>query len=166
MKTKILMTIALLMFAITLNAQSSWHGFLKPINLVVQQDLQLRNANLKVTYPNLEIATSNTLLLFRPSFSLTAFALDFSQKPATISSFSSIGFGISYGKFATDVDKDKAYCYYSVNALILTSYKVGSTESVKMGGAVTADVFNKLIGAGVGYINGHVMPLVTLSYSF
>jgi hypothetical protein len=112
--------------------------------------------------PKIDLPTTKTELLFRPAFVLTAFAIDFSEKPAALTSLTSAGLGISYGKFSTD----DAYCYYSVNALLLTEYKFGGTESVKVGAAITVDAYNKLIGAGVGYINGHVMPLITLSHSF
>jgi|ERR1035437_2658654 predicted small secreted protein len=161
MKTKILMIIAFLMFAITINAQNPWHGFGKGIKHIMREQ-QEQLAEALFANPNAVVPTTNIQLLFRPAITLTAFAIDFSQKPANLSSFTSAGFGLSYGKFST-ID---AYCYYSVNALLLTDYKIGGTEGIKVGAAITVDAYNKLIGAGVGYINGHVMPLITLSYSF
>jgi predicted small secreted protein len=161
MKTKILMTIAFLMFAITINAQNPWHGFGKSIKHVMQEQ-QEELAKALFANPKINIPTSITQLLFRPAVTLTAFAIDFSEKPANLASFTSAGLGLSYGKFSTE----DAYCYYSVNALLLTEYKIGGTEGIKVGAAITVDAYNKLIGAGVGYINGHVMPLITLSHSF
>ena len=164
MKKKILTVIALLMFAITLSAQSTqnhWYGFGTGIKRVMEEQRE-ELAKALFANPKIDIEISTTQLLFRPSISLTAFAIDFSNKPAALTSLTSAGLGISYGKFST-ID---AYCYYSVNVLLLTEYKFGGTESVKVGAAITVDAYNKLIGAGVGYINGHVMPLITLSHSF
>jgi predicted small secreted protein len=164
MKKKILTIIALLMFAITLSAQSTkshWYGFGNSIKRVMEKQ-QEELAEALFANPNFALPTTNMQFLFRPTITLTAFAIDFSNKPAALTSLTSAGLGISYGKFST-ID---AYCYYSVNALLLTEYKFGGTESVKVGAAITVDAYNKLIGAGVGYINGHVMPLITLSHSF
>jgi hypothetical protein len=164
MKKKILILIALLMFVITLNAQtiqSPWYGFGKSVKYVIQ-DKKENLAKESLINPNTVIPTTNTELLFRPAFTLTALAIDLSQKPANFASFTSAGFGLSYGKFST-VD---AYCYYSVNALMLTAYKIGGVEEMNVGAAITVDAYNKLIGAGVGYINNHIMPLITISYSF
>lgn len=163
MKKKILIIIALLIFAITLNAQKSspWHGFGKSIHSVMQEQQEKLATSLRVN-PNTVVPITKTQLLFRPSFTLTALAVDFSQKTAAFTSLTSAGFGISYGKFSTT----DGYCYYSFNALVLTSYKIGDAESVKMGGAITFDAYNKLFGAGVGYLNGHIIPLLTISHSF
>jgi predicted small secreted protein len=161
MKKKILTIIALLMFAITLSAQSSWYGFGRGIKKVMQDQKEQLAKELRAN-PNITLSLSTTQLLFRPVITLTAFAIDFSNKPATLASLTSAGFGLSYGKFSTE----DAYCYYSVNALLLTEYKIGGTEGVKIGAAITVDAYNKLIGAGVGYINNHIMPLITISHSF
>lgn len=158
---KLITIVALLTFAITINAQNPWHGFGKGIKHVMLEQQEQLAKELRIN-PNAVVPTSNTQLLFRPAITLTAFAIDFSQKPANIASFTSAGIGLSYGKFST-ID---AYCYYSINALLLTDYKIGGTEGVKVGAAITVDAYNKLIGAGVGYINNHIMPLITLSYSF
>ena len=163
MKKKILTVIALLMFAITLSAQttkSHWYGFGMGIKHIMEEQQEQFTKELRVN--SHAVAPSITQFLFRPAFTLTAFAIDFSEKPANLTSLTSAGFGISFGKFSTE----DAYCYYSVNALLLTEYKIGGTESVKIGAAITVDAYNKLIGAGVGYINNHIMPLITISHSF
>lgn len=158
---KLITIIALLMFAITINAQQShWNGFGKSIRHVMQEQQEEFARALRVN-PN-TVVPSKTQLLFRPSISLTAFAVDFSGKSAALTSLTSAGFGLSYGKFST-ID---GYCYYSVNAQVLTSYKIGETQSVNVGAAITVDAYNKMIGAGVGYINNHFMPLITISHSF
>jgi hypothetical protein len=164
MKKQFLTIIMLLIFAVTLNAQStqsSWHGFGKGIKQVMEEQREQLAKELFAN-PNFVIPTTNMQFLFRPAITLTAFAVDFSNKPANLTSLTSAGFGLSYGKFSIE----NAYCYYSVNALLLTEYKIGGTESVKLGAAITVDAYNKLIGVGVGYINNHFMPLVTISHSF
>jgi hypothetical protein len=60
----------------------------------------------------------------------------------------------------------KAYCNYSVNACLLTEVSLSGEISTSFGAAITADVFNKIIGAGVGYLDKHPMLLLTVSYSF
>ena len=161
MKTKILMIIASLMFAITINAQNPWHGFGTGIKHVMEEQQEQLAKELRAN-PKFALPTTNMQFLFRPTITLTAFAIDFSNKPASLASLTSAGLGISYGKFSTD----DGYCYYSVNALLLTEYKIGGNEGVKLGAAITVDAYNKLIGAGVGYIDSHIMPLITLSHSF
>ena len=164
MKKKLLTIITLLMFVITLaaqNIQSPWYGFGKSVKYVIQ-DKKENLTKESLANPKTVLPTTSTQLLFRPAFTLTALAIDFSQKPANFASLTSAGFGFSYGKFSI-ID---AYCYYSVNALLLTEYKIGGVESMKVGAAITIDAYNKFIGAGVGYVNNHIMPLITISYSF
>lgn len=169
MKKKILLIVALLLCIVTLNAQSPWRGFTKPVKSVIREDAeQIRDKNLlsvnKYGFNSDSIIVApDAYMFFRPAFIITFAAIDFYEKPAVVKSLESAGIGISYGKFSA---KDNGYCLYSINALLLTSYKVGGVESVKLGGAITADVFNKLIGGGVGYIDGRFMPLITISYSF
>lgn len=166
MKKKILLIVMLLFLAVTLCAQSPWRGFIKPVKSVVEVNNQeLNEMRYKLVSSNSDslIITPTTYMLFRPALTITFAAIDLSEKPAVVKSLESAGVGISYGKFSA---KDNAYCYYSINALLLTSYKIGGVESVKIGGAITADIFNKFVGGGVGYIDGHFMPLITISHSF
>jgi hypothetical protein len=159
---KLITVIALLMFAITINAQQShWNGFGKSIKHVMREQQEEFESQLRLG-STMAVAPTKTQLLFRPSISLTAFAIDFSDKPVALTSLTSAGFGLSYGKYSST----DGYCYYSVNAQVLTSYKIGETQNVKVGAAITVDFYNKLAGAGVGYINNHIMPLITISHSF
>jgi hypothetical protein len=48
----------------------------------------------------------------------------------------------------------------------LTSVEIGGAQTTKLGGAVTVDVFNKIMGLGIGYIDKKAMLLTTISYSF
>jgi hypothetical protein len=150
------MTLILLLTVTFANAQSPWSGFFKPVTT----DAVYSQLSVKGT----DDATSGSVWLFRPSATLTAMAIDFSEKPALSKSLSSVGFGLSYGKFTT-ID-DKAYCTWSANALLLTSIKLGEVESTALGAALTVDVFNKFIGAGVGYLDKSFMFLTTISVSF
>jgi hypothetical protein len=149
--------IILLLLAVGVtNAQDGkFSGFFKPVDQVVQ------GVAMRADQP---ADASFTTWIFRPSVTLTAFAIDFREKPALAKSFTSFGFGLSYGKFTTI--NEKAYCNFSANALLLTSVKIGDVQSAAVGGAVTVDVFNKLLGVGVGYLDKSFMLLTTLSYSF
>lgn len=77
---------------------------------------------------------------------------------------SSVGTGVSYGNF-TQVN-GQPYCNYSLNAALLTQIKLDGVTSTNFGAAITGDVFNKFIGAGVGYIDKHVLFLTSVSVSF
>jgi hypothetical protein len=149
----------LLTMSFAANAQSPWDGFFKPIKKVYQPMVMSTtdSVNFTATY-------QANQWLFRPSLALTAVAIDFKSENPMSLSLNSIGMGVSYGKYS--LVEDVPYCTYSVNLNLLTSIKVGDETSTNIGLAVTADVFNKFIGAGVGYINQRVMLLTTVSYSF
>jgi len=98
----------------------------------------------------------------RIAASITAIAVDFSESPALTVPLSSLGFGMSYGKYV--VANEKPYCQFSVNALLLTQIKIGEEVSTKLGGALTVDVFNKLIGIGIGYVDKKALLLTTVSF--
>jgi hypothetical protein len=166
MKKQILLIVTLLFFVVTLNAQSSWHGFLKPIKSVVRENNQkIEDINFKfgISGSDSLVITPTDYMFFRPTFIISFAAIDFYEKPVVVKSLEIAGLGISYGKFSAE---DNAYCLYSVNALLITSYKIGGVENVKIDGAITVDVFNKFIGGGCGYVDGKFMPLITISRSF
>ena len=147
MKKLILITLVLLI-SLSINAQ--FKGFFKPVNQVVARNLTLQFKSGETIKPE---------WLFRPSITLTALAVDF--KGGAVQSFNSAGLGLSYSKFS-----NTAYCLFSINGLFLTSVELGGTiTSSKVGGAITVDVFNKLVGAGIAYID-KPMLLLTVSYSF
>jgi hypothetical protein len=130
-----------------------WKGFFKPVSTVLPKTY---SASLSAT-----AATSEWL--FRPSVTVTAYAIQFGPQ-AQSQSLSSVGTGISYGNFSQV--NGQAYCNYSFNALLLTRINIGGQTSTTFGAALTGDVFNKIIGLGIGYINNKAMLLTTLSYSF
>ena len=142
----------LLTFAITINAQSPFKGFFKPVST----NLVFANQS--------AILGGTDIWLFRPSISLTAVAVQFGGGQPVMQTLSSVGTGISYGNF-TQID-GKPYCNYSVNVALLTQIKIDGVTSANFGAALTGDVFNKLIGAGVGYIDKHVLLLTSVSISF
>lgn len=157
-KYRLLILVAMLSIAgLSASAQSPWQDFFKPVTVNRVYDQLALRADQGAT-------DESNVWLFRPAAALTAVAIDLSEKPAVNKSLSSVGIGISYGKFS-DIE-NKAYCTYSINALLLTAIEIGGTQSTTIGGALTVDVFNKLIGGGVGYINNSFMLLTTLSYSF
>lgn len=145
--------IALLLLCGSLQAQSPWGGFFKPSDVVVKQ-VQSRA----------EVTEATNVWLFRPAVSLTALAVDFSEKPVLSHSLSSLGFGLSYGRFTTV--NEKAYCNLSVNGLLLTSVKLGDVESAAIGGAVTLGLFDQLLQVGVGYLDKSFMLLTGVAISF
>jgi hypothetical protein len=153
---KTLTIIALLLIVGTASAQSRWSGFFEPVKKERLNTIQLKSSK--------DGIFETGAWLFRPSATLTAVAIDFSSGSVTSQSLSSVGLGVSYGKFSTV--EEKAYCTYSFNALLLTSVKIGDEQSTSLGGAVTIDAFNKLVGFGVGYIDKSFMMLTTISYSF
>lgn len=134
----------------------AFKGFFKPVDAVINKQ--------NIFMYSFDENVSESVWLFRPSVTLTAVAIDLSSKPAVSKSLSSAGFGISYGKFTTI--NNEAWCNYSVNALMLTGLKLGDVQQTDFGAALTIDIFNKLIGCGVGYIDKKVILLTTISYSF
>jgi len=138
------------------SAQSKWDGFFKPVDVVLDS-----KATFKATD---EPVIDKGIWLFRPSVALTAVAFDFSGKDPVSVSLNTLGFGASYGKYS-EVN-EVAYCTYSFNAFLLTSVEIGGAQTTKLGGEVTVDVFNKIMGLGIGYIDKKAMLLTTISYSF
>lgn len=170
MKKRILLIFTLLCFVVSLNAQQSpWRGFVRPVKQVVAEDLneiKVENFNRMEKYafnPDSIIVAPNAYMFFRPTTMITFAAIDFYEKPAIIKSLEIIGVGLSYGKYSAD---NSAYCEYSINGMLISSYKFGDKEGIKIGAAITADIFNKFVGGGVGYIDGKFMPLITISHSF
>jgi len=137
-------------------------GFFKPMTgYAVQQKIEMRNISLRAEGEQIEVKAAWFL---RPAVALTAVAVDLSTRPVTTSTLSSVGTGVSYGKFSIVEGAD--YCNFSVNALLLTGVVLKDQVSTKIGGAVVADAFNKLVGLGLGYLDGSVVLLTTISYSF
>jgi hypothetical protein len=154
MKNKLSLIVMMVFITIGLNAQKPFEGFFKPIQ---KEDINIVNLR-----EYRDLGEFNTYSwIFRPAATVTAVAIDFEGNSH---SFSSFGIGLSYGKF-TVVD-DKPYCNYSFNALLLTGAEIGGEQKTSLGGALTVDVFNKIIGGGIAYIDKKAMLLTTLSYSF
>jgi hypothetical protein len=161
MKQKLLLIAIMLFAVIQLTAQKPFEGFFKPItkkNVTYVAHSDIRSLIGGEDYRDIDEIRK---FIFRPAATITAVAIDFEGNSQ---SFSSFGFGVSYGKFS--VVDDTPYCNYSFNALVLTGMELGGEQKTSIGGALTVDVFNKIIGAGFGYIDNKVMFLTTLSYSF
>jgi hypothetical protein len=151
----------LLCINITSSAQGSFHNFWKSTKHCIVLDPSAAKLNI-LTDTTIDYISKWS---FKPAATLTAVAIDVSDIKNSLSqSLSSIGLGLRYGNYET-VD-NTAYCNYSFNALLLTSIKIGETTSTKLGGAITVDVFNNLLGGGIGYINNKLLLLTTISYSF
>lgn len=154
MKKTIWCILVLFITIVSVNAQS-FKGFFKPVT----QNTVFNNQS-----GIFDGVDNKGIWLFRPSVTLTALAIDLKSSNPVSQSLSSVGTGVSYGSFVT-VD-NKPYCNYSLNALFLTQVKLGEQTTTTFGGALTVDVFNKLIGIGVGYINKSPMLMTTISISF
>jgi hypothetical protein len=151
---KILLIMIAFTFAISANAQLK--GFFSPIDDVVVKQSVVRD---------ISVSTEGiSPWLLRPYFSLTAAAVQFGGGTPKTYALNSFGLGVSYGKYGEV--STKAYCYYSVNLSLLTQVELSGVMSTAFGGALTIDVFDKIIGIGVGYLDKHVMLLTTISYSF
>ena len=150
---KLLLIILTTLLPVIIYGQS-FRGFFQPADKAIELN-EIRSVG---------AAPSSRTVMFRPNVFITAEAVRFGGGEPQMVAFKSSGMGISCGWFS-DVD-GKAYCNYSVNASLLTSVILGGETSTEWGAAVTADVFNKLIGVGVGYLDCHPLLLLTVSYSF
>jgi|YelNatPaOPRAMG01_1025707.scaffolds.fasta_scaffold56367_2 hypothetical protein len=150
---KLIFGLLFLALAITTQAQSPFKGFFKPVA-----------TNPVFTNQSAILGGGTGVWLFRPSVSLTAVAVQFGGAQPVVQSLSSVGTGVSYGNF-TQIN-GQPYCNYSVNAILLTSVKIDGVTSPKFGAAITADAFNKLVGAGVGFVDNHFLFLTSISISF
>jgi hypothetical protein len=151
---KLLLIAIVCAFAISANAQLK--GFFSPIDNVVVERSSIKDVGVRLG--------DVSPWLLRPYFSLTAAAIQFGGGTPKTYALNSFGLGVSYGKYG-EVNT-KAYCYYSVNLSLLTQVELSGVMSTAFGGALTIDVFDKIIGIGVGYLDKHVMLLTTISYSF
>jgi len=138
--------ICLLLFVATSVSAQKFEGFFKPVTVETVKAKGLFD---------------DATWLFRPNVAMTAIAFNFKSKENY--SLNSAGFGLSLSKFT--VVNEQSYCQFSVNASLLTSVKLNETASTSFGGSLTVSVFNKLVGAGIGYIDKSLVFLTTISYS-
>jgi hypothetical protein len=136
-----------------LNAQNKFSGFFRPIDEVVQNKTIERGGEI-----------TNHELIFRPAVVINAYALNLSEKSPVSTSFQSAGLGLSYGDYSTV--NDKAYCNYSVNALIMTGITIGDNTKANIGFGLTFDVFDKFIGVGAAFIDKDFYLMLPISISF
>lgn len=144
---KIILIFSVLLIAVCVNAQ-----FFSPADQVMKQ-----KSSVKFGEPG-------SPWLMRPYFELTAAAVSFGGGKPVVNTLNSMGLGFSYGKYS--ILNDKAYCNYSFNLGLLTQIELNGEISTQLGGVLSVDVFDKLVGAGLGLINKKPMLLLTLSYSF
>jgi hypothetical protein len=154
MKKLIIITILACMTFFIQAQTSPFKGFFKPAKEVVQTNYMVSS--------DVNAATSHWV--FRPSLTLTAVAIQLGGSQPLSQSLKSVGTGISYANFS--VVNGNPYCNYSLNASLLTQIVLSGQTSETFGASLTADVFNKVIGAGLGYLNQKVFLLTTISYSF
>jgi len=146
---KITLILVTLLIAVNINAQN----LLKPLTT----DMIMNKMELKT----LGVGEVTNVWIPRISVAFTALAIDFSQKPVLSQSLSSVGFGMSFGRYS--VINEKPYCDLSVNALLLTSIKIADIESTHLGIAATLGLFNNLINIGGGYINKKLLLLTMVA---
>ena len=102
--------------------------------------------------------------LFRPLVSLSA--MQFMLKsPVQVSSFSSLGTGISYSHFTER--NGEPYNDYGFNILVLFTDNIGDIEPVKLSIAGSVSLW-QYINVGIGYSNSEksLFLLTAISYNF
>lgn len=154
-------TLLIMLLSTGVKAQSSWNGFLGPLDKAVKEkQVSLKTDGEDVNKP---------VFMFRPAASLTAVLVEFNSDTPLSSSLSAIGFGVSYGKYTPKLDGE-AYCNFAINGSLWTSMLIGDDADTKMGLSVTGEVLNRLIGLGpVLYLDSgkpKVGLAVNLSYRF
>lgn len=155
------LTLLIMLLSTGVKAQSSWNGFLGPLDKAVKEkQVSLKTDGEDVNKP---------VFMFRPAASLTAVLVEFNSDTPLSSSLSAIGFGVSYGKYTPKLDGE-AYCNFAINGSLWTSMLIGDDADTKMGLSVTGEVLNRLIGLGpVLYLDSgkpKVGLAVNLSYRF
>lgn len=134
------------------NAQSLFQGFFKSDEVAVKEQM-IKNRDLAGEFAKLPF-------IVRPAVFGTLTGVQFGGGKPEVKAFDIFGLGVSLTKYSTV--NEKVWCDYSFNATVITTVN----GTFKVGGAVTVDAFNKVIGIGVGYIDNHPMLLTTFSYSF
>lgn len=151
MKKLILSVVIVFGIILGSNAQNPFQGFFKTDNIVVKEQM-IKNRSL--------IDLTKLPFIVRPAVFGTLTGVQFGGGKPEVKAFDIFGAGLSLAKYST-VD-EKVWCDYSFNATVITTVN----GNFKVGGAITVDAFNKVIGIGVGYIDNHPMLLTTFSYSF
>ena len=136
--------------------QNPWSGFFKPVD---------KNLFLKRAY---ETGTEQSLWLFRPSVELTALQLIPSKengKVFDVSSFKSIGMGISYQHFTTI--NGLPYNNYGFNVFALFDAIPSETTAINISGAVTVSALQYLnLGGGYNIGLKKFFLLAGIQYNF
>ena len=152
MKTLILSVVIAFGIISVSNAQSLFQGFFKSDEVVVKEQM-IKNRALAGEFAKLPFVV-------RPAIFGTLTGVQFGGGKPEVKAFDIFGAGVSLAKYSTV--NEKVWCDYSFNATVITTVN----GNFKIGGAVTVDAFNKVIGIGVGYIDNHPMLLTIFSYSF
>ena len=154
-------TLLIMLLSTGASAQSSWNGFLGPLDKAVKE----KQVALKADGED----ANKPVFMFRPAAALTAVLVEFNSDTPLSSSLSAIGFGVSYGKYTHTLDGEN-YCNFAINGSLWTSMLIGEDADTKMGLSVTGEVLNRLIGLGpVLYLDAgkpKVGLAVNLSYRF
>ena len=154
-------TLIIMLLSTGASAQSSWNGFLGPLDKAVKE----KQVALKADGED----ANKPVFMFRPAAALTAVLVEFNSDTPLSSSLSAIGFGVSYGKYTHTLDGEN-YCNFAINGSLWTSMLIGEDADTKMGLSVTGEVLNRLIGLGpVLYLDAgkpKVGLAVNLSYRF
>ena len=155
---KLILGLLFLAFALTtIEAQSPWKEFFKPVK--ERQIFQTQKAI---------FGGSTGTWAFAPDVSIEGVGIDLKTKE--IEALSGVGLGVSYGNYTTQSD-GTVYCNYSINADFLSKVNIGGQTTAGLGGVIAVDVFNKFLGAFVGYrgengfANGHILIGGKLSIS-
>jgi len=153
MKTLKIITLFLIV-TVTVNAQSPWSGFFKPV--------KVENSKLKAIFGQ---TSTFSIWLFRPTISLSAIKMQYvgGDKSFENSSLQTLGTGISYQQITTT--DAVVYTNLAVNGLVLYNMDFSGTKPINLGIAATVGVFNNLISGGIGFDFGQKYPFILLNAS-
>lgn len=154
---KLILLLLVIVSTVTISAQTPFKGFWRPLDRAafqtigtIDQDARTdRNAN---------------LWLFRPVVTISAMQFMLTN-PVEVSSFSSLGTGISYQNIISQ--NEKPYTRFGINALILFTQKIGDVEPASLSFALTGSFWQYIsIGGGYSLQAKKFFLLTGIAYNF
>ena len=146
---KIVGLLLIVSLAFTLNAQSPWNGFFKP---VTENEIYA-----KAVFGS-AITVDSVRWKFRPSVFVAADAIKINGGVAVTNPLSAIGTGVSYSKYIDN--NGTPYQQLSISALLLTNISIGTTAFTRIGGGVVVGAFDGIVNIGAAYIGNNVYVLL------
>jgi len=152
---KVIIILAVLMFTGCIAPAQNFHGFFK------SKSEAITNCTFKWMKGDTTASNSLNQWFYRPQLFIAAMAIPLGESQPQISTLSGAGIGISYGSYNTLTN----YCNWSINASFLTQVNMNKSTT-NIGGAISVDCWNKIMGIGGAYAGNKFYILTTVSYSF